>query len=180
MWTDDAACKFLGGVKAYQQRAVCKSGENNKWKRVVKCVEGNQVLAKSGLDYRTGRLSSKRYNYQQCKMYKSKNKHAIYLYMFGKCHHIPNMKTLKNMMKSGSKIIKLSQPQMNACPKGTRMKSGAKLYKTSDGAMFLRNRKMYQLEDMNAFKQCQFDSKKLIPISDEDFEKQPLGDIITS
>lgn len=41
MYTDDKACKFLGGVKAYQKRMLCKSGEQHKWKRVVKCVKGN-------------------------------------------------------------------------------------------------------------------------------------------
>lgn len=54
MWTDEAACKFLGGKKAYQERVVCKSGESHKWKRVVKCVAANELLSSGGLNYTTG------------------------------------------------------------------------------------------------------------------------------
>ena len=118
MYTDDKACKFLGGVKAYQQRVLCKSGESHKWKRVVKCVKSSQALSKGGLDYKTGRLRSNMYRFQQCKMYKSNRRSAVYLYNLGRCHWIPNPKTYHNMFKPGAKINTISQAQMNSCKKG--------------------------------------------------------------
>jgi len=58
---------------------------------------------------------------------------------------------------------------MKSCKKGSRIQNRAKLYKTADGAMFLKSYKMMQIEDMDAFNQCQFNVKKLVKMNDKTF-----------
>ena len=53
MWTNDAACRFIGGRLTYHKRMTCKTGKPHAWKRVVRCVLG-PVLSNKGLNYKTG------------------------------------------------------------------------------------------------------------------------------
>ncbi len=47
----------------------CKSGEEHKWKRVVKCVQGQEKLANGGFDYKTGELHEDKYRFKDCHTY---------------------------------------------------------------------------------------------------------------
>lgn len=41
MWSDERACKILGGRKVTKQLARCKSGEEHKWQLVTRCTGGD-------------------------------------------------------------------------------------------------------------------------------------------
>jgi len=180
MWTDEAACKFLGGVKAYQERVVCKSGESHKWKRVVKCVQGAEQLESGGFDYKSGGLKGGLYRFTQCGAYRGQNAaNHFYVYLFGQCHSV-STETAKYLFKSPTKITTLSETQMNSCKKGSPVSAAARLYSAQGGALFLKNLKMMQLESQEAFDQCQFDASKVNKMSDEEYAKQQIGDIITA
>ena len=161
MWTDEAACKFLGGKKAYQERVVCKSGESHKWKRVVKCATGPEKLESGGFDYKTGKLKESLYRFTQCGAYRdSSATDHFYLYLFGQCHTVPT-DVAKYLFKSPTKLTTLSTAQMASCKKGTSFVDTARLYSAQGGALFLKNHKMMQLESEEAFAQCQFDKAKV-------------------
>lgn len=51
MWTNDAACRFLGGRLVHHKRQTCKLGKPHSWKRVVRCVQG-PVLSGKGFNYK--------------------------------------------------------------------------------------------------------------------------------
>ena len=178
MWTDEAACKFLGGVKAYQDRVNCKSGESHKWKRVVKCVQGQNQLSNGGFDYKTGALNKTLYDFKQCDMYKNPGNSAKYLYLFGKMHQI-DAESMKNVFNSQIKVVDVSQAQFNSAQMGKSMKPGSTLVSAQGGAFFLDTYTMEQFESEEVFAKCQFDKSKVKEMSDKDFATKQTGDIIT-
>lgn len=177
MWTDEAACNFLGGVKIEQERTVCQSGEEHKWKRVVKCVEGARQLEGGGLDYSTGELNHTLYKFQQCQLYKKPNSNIEYWFLFGKLRQIPNYGG-SFLFKSGANFHQISQAQYDAAPKGQQVKPGATLVKYH-GSFFFNDYKMNEIESDAAFDKCQFDMSKMRTITEADFVKKQIGDIIT-
>jgi len=72
MWTNDAACRFIGGKLTYHKRATCKTGKPHSWKRVTRCVQG-PVLTSKGLNYKTGDAFSK----SDLKKTESGGKHVV-------------------------------------------------------------------------------------------------------
>ena len=58
MWTNRAACNFIGGKLTHHRRKVCKTGKPHSWKRVTRCVQG-PVLSSKGLNYKTGTAFSR-------------------------------------------------------------------------------------------------------------------------
>lgn len=178
MWTDDAACNFLGGQKTFQERVVCKSGESHKWKRVVKCVVGQNKLPNGGFDYKTGKLNSTLYAFKQCQVYKTPAGAAKYLYLFGKMHMVPE-DTMPNLFKSPLKVTSVTQTQLNSAQRGKGLKPGSTLVEAEGGAYFLNSYSMDQFESEEVFDTCHFDRAKVQKMTEKDFATKEIGDIIT-
>lgn len=78
-------------------------------------------------------------------------------------------------------VTTLSNAQMNNCEKAKDIISfNARLYTAQGGSLFMRSYdKMWQFESQEVFDKCHFNMNQTIPMSDADFAKQQIGDIIT-
>ena len=51
-----------------REHQKCKEGKNHVWKKVVKCVKGEE-LTKEGFDYKTKDLKKDLFAFEQCGVY---------------------------------------------------------------------------------------------------------------
>lgn len=177
MYTDDNGCKFLGGKKVMVKKLVCKDGAQHNWKKQIKCVR--YQISGAGFDYKTGKLKRNHFKFNQCGLYKASGSSQEYLYLFGRCHQIPNSKTKGNLFKNGAKGRVLSKAQMKTCRKGKSIKNGATLMKSDKGLYYLKNWKLQRIKNNAMMSKCQFDGRKAKPIKDSSLRTTVLGNMLT-
>ena len=181
MWEDDAACNFLGGTKIEQERVKCKSGEEHKWKRIVKCVQGDEVLSSGGFDYKTGGLSKDLYNFQECKLYSAKDTNEFFWYLLGKKYDISHAVGAK-LFKNGVKITTVTAAQASSVQFGSPgFTTADHLARSQGGALFVTNSaNILQIENQAAFDNCNFDMAKVTDMSDKEYAKFHPSDYIVA
>jgi len=117
------------------ERATCQSGEEHKWKRVVKCVVGQETLQSGGLDYSTGQLHQNLYKFKECKLYSKQGSQSMNLFLWGALHSISHTPASR-LFKSGVTVTAVSGAQFDNAPQGSTINPATKLVK-AHGAYFV-------------------------------------------